>query len=233
MKFSSKFLGVLILCWASNPFAWAADLERCWIDRQSVKLLDVDGNASLQGAWSIPAASLFRYLEEDDSALTVLLSGYDLRAAQRVCEHIVGLNHEARILFGGRERVMAEQQQPPWDWLLVSAETIAAHLLEGSVEGFFVGTEKAVVGKGLSRTDLTDPGRLAAWLMDGSLARHQPVVLFVDPQHQQQFFEFFSNNLVPGVFLSFETPDKVKDVLNQHASIAAFGAESFPAYICR
>lgn len=211
----------------------ATDLTNCWTDQVAGSVIDVDGRDQLQGAWSVPAAGLSLRLQQGKGPMTILVPGYDLVSAGKICAQITEGDHQARLLFGGRERRMAEQQFPAWDWLFVSTDAIASSLLAGGVQGVFVGDGKVVVGQGFSQSALTDPSKMAAWLIDQPLARREPVVLFIEPKHQQRFFEFFSNNPLPGVFLSFEDPEKVKDVLNNHASIAEFSDQGFPAYICR
>jgi hypothetical protein len=213
--------GVVLLVSCIKAFA-QTDALACWTTQVSPHLIDVDGTGTVQGAWSVPHGLLHSRLQSTTTAQTLLLPGYDVLAVRRVCTELqaAGLNH-GRILFGGRERLLAQQGVPAWDWLLVSTDSLAANLLSGELSGWFIGKGKTVVGQGLSKSPLTDPSAVAAKLIDLQRTSFQPRVLFVDAEHQQPFFDFFSNNPLPGVFLSFEEAEKVRDVLNKHASFSA------------
>jgi hypothetical protein len=89
-----------------------------------------------------------------------------------------------------------------------------------------------VVGRGLTKSSLTEPSEVAAWLMDSHQRRLEPVVLFVSAGYQQRFFEFFSNNPLPGVFLSFDEAESVRDALNKYASVSADDQARLLNYYC-
>ncbi|MDZ4335266.1 MAG: hypothetical protein U1A62_16535 [Pseudomonas sp.] len=193
----------------------------CWVDQVPQQLIDVDGSGAIQGAWAVPSGLLMPRLERAKAPQGILLAGYDVLSARRICADIqaAGLS-QAKLVFGGRERLLALQGAPAWDWLLVSTDKLAANLLSGELSGLFIGKGKTVVGQGLEKSSLTEPSDVAARLIDGQQQRFAPVVLFVSAEHQQKFFDFFSNNPLPGVFLSFDEAESVRDVLNKYASVS-------------
>lgn len=221
--FSNRSLVAAALCLLGSGQALAeVDELACWTSRVSPQLIDVDGVGAVQGAWSVPSGLLQARLQDARTPQTLLLAGYDLLSVRHLCAELQAAQlPQARILFGGRERLMAQQGAPAWDWLMVSTENLAANLLSGELSGWFIGKGKTVVGQGLSKSPLTEPGAVAAKLIDMQRTQFQPVVLFVAPEHQQRFFEFFSNNPLPGVFLSFDEAETVRDVLNKQGSFAA------------
>lgn len=196
--------------------------QGCWTTLVPQQLIDVDGTGAVQGAWSLPASLLMERLQRAQSSPGVLLAGYDMLSVRRICADIQAANlPRAKIIFGGRERLMAQQGAPAWDWLLVSTDSLAANLLSGELSGLFIGSGKTVVGQGFEKSTLTDPSKVAAKLIDEQQVRFEPVVLFVSAEHQQRFFDFFANNPLPGVFLSFDEAETVRDVLNKYASVSA------------
>jgi len=211
---------VLIL---SSKGGFAAPLSpACWTNKVPQQLIDVDGTGAIQGAWSVPGSLLLERLQRAQAPQGVLLAGHDVLSARRICSNILNADiPHAKMIFGGRERLMAQQGAPAWEWLLVSIDVLAANLLSGELPGIFIGEGKVVVGKGLEKSTLTDPGKVAAKLIDSQQMRFESVVLFVAVEHQQKFFEFFSNNPLPGVYLSFDDAEVVRDVLNKYASVSA------------
>jgi len=221
-RFSNRPLLLAALCLLGSAYAQAeADALACWTSQASSQLIDVDGAGAVQGAWSVPSGLLQARLQSAQAPQTLLLAGYDLLSVRRICAELQAAQLPARILFGGRERLLAQQGAPAWDWLLVSTDSLAANLLSGELAGWFIGKGKTVVGQGLSKSPLTEPSAVAAKLIDLQRTQFQPVVLFVAAEQQQRFFEFFSNNPLPGVFLSFDQAETVRDVLNKHGSFAA------------
>lgn len=223
LRFANRSLVVAALCLSGCGQALAeVDELACWTTRPSAQLIDVDGVGAVQGAWSVPSGLLLTRLQATRTPQTLLLAGYDRLSARRLCAELQAAQlPQARILFGGRERLMAQQGAPAWDWLLVSTDSLAANLLSGELSGWFIGKGKTVIGQGLSKSPLIEPSAVAAKLIDMQRTQFQPLVLFVAAEHQQRFFEFFSNNPLPGVFLSFDEPEQVRDVLNKHGSFAA------------
>ncbi|XXF08324.1 hypothetical protein J3Q00_20435 [Pseudomonas sp. D2-3] len=221
MRSSWKWLAIIAML--SNRDALANDpvIEACWTNTVPQQLIDVNGVGAVQGAWAVTDGLLLERLERATVPQGVLLPGYDMLSAQRMCADIQSVNpSRTKMVFGGRERIMAQQGAPAWDWLLVSADKLAANITAGKLSGIFVGNDKVVIGQGLEKTALTDPGKLAAKLMDNQLRKYQPVILFVFPEYQQVFFEFFSNNPLPGVFLSFDDAESVRDVLNKYTRLS-------------
>lgn len=222
LTFGKCLVGAATLLMLGNALASTSPIPVCWGGQESQQIIDVDGAGTVQGAWSVPSGLLLARLQSTHSPQTILLAGYDMLSVRRVCAEIqaAGLS-QAKILFGGRERLLAQQGAPAWDWLLVTTEKLAANLLSGELTGLFIGQGKTVVGQGLARHSVTDPVKVAAQLIDKQQRFFEPVVLFVSKEHQQRFFEFFSNNPLPGVFLSFDEAEQVRDVLNKYASISA------------
>ncbi|QFT21595.1 hypothetical protein FIV02_08370 [Pseudomonas sp. THAF187a] len=211
----------LLSLWG-DASASALPIPGCWVSQASQQLIDVDGEGSVQGAWSVSSGSLLARLQSGRVSQTLLFAGYDMLSVRRVCSEMqeAGL-YNANILFGGREWLQAKQGAPAWDWLLVGAEDVAANLLSGELSGMFVGQGKVVVGRGLEKLPSVDPAEVAAQLIDKQQRVFEPVVLFVSRDYQQRFFEFFSNNPLPGVFLSFDKVEQVRDTLNKYVSISA------------
>ncbi|WP_139271160.1 hypothetical protein [Atopomonas hussainii] len=194
----------------------------CWVDKVPQQLIDVDGEGTVQGAWSVPSGLLMSRLEQAGKPQGLLVAGYDVLTARRICGDALAAGlYQTQLVFGGRERVLAQQGAPAWDWLLVSSHKVASNVLSGELAGIFIGKGKAVVGKGLQTSTLTDPAEVAVMLMDGLLRRQEPVVLFISTEYQQTFFDFFSNNPLPGVFLSFDEAESVRDILNKYVSVSA------------
>jgi hypothetical protein len=222
LKRSNWQLAVFVALMLGSTVVFAEPISSaCWVDKLPQQLIDVDGNGAIQGAWAVPSGLLLARLERAKAPQGVLLAGYDVLSAQRICADIQAGNiSQAQLVFGGRERLMAQQGAPAWNWLLVSTDKLVANLLSGELSGLFIGKGKAVVGEGLKRSSLTDPAEVAVRLIDEQQQRFEPVVLFVAVQYQQQFFEFFSNNPLPGVFLSFDEAESVRDVLNKYASVS-------------
>lgn len=223
LKHSNWQSVVIALLLSSSMGALAAPLSpTCWTDKVPAQLIDVDGFGAIQGAWSVPSSLLLERLQRAQAPQGILLAGHDILSARRICTDILDADiPQAKLVFGGRERLMAQQGAPAWEWLLVSVDVIATNLLSGELPGIFIGEGKAVVGEGLEKSPLTDPGKVAAKLIDNQQMRFVPVVLFVAAEHQQKFFEFFSNNPLPGVYLSFDDAEVVRDVLNKYASVSA------------
>lgn len=213
----------LLILMLSSMGALATPLSpACWTNKVPEQLIDVDGSGAVQGAWSLPSGLLLERLQHSRTSQGVLLAGYDILSARRICADILTAGiPQAKMVFGGRERLMAQQGAPAWDWLLVSIDVLATNLLSGELPGIFIGEGKAVVGKGLEKSPITDPAKVAAKLIDTQQMRFEPVVLFVAAEHQQKFFDFFSNNPLPGVYLSFDDAEVVRDVLNKYASVSA------------
>ena len=211
-----------------------ASMVSCWGEPTRGLSIDVDGSGSVSGALALPETLVPQRLEQVRGSVDLLVHGYDLLKAQRLCQEISAAKSPlAKVVFGGRERYLAKQGAPAWDWLLVSADDVAANLVMGQLPGILVGDGQTVVGRGLEKSSLTDPVKMALWLMQGYQAKHQPVVLFVDDAYQQPFFEFFSENPLPGVFLSFGSPQSVRDALNKHAKFSADEQARLLNYYCR
>lgn len=225
-------LGLTLLLGSSSGFAESSPGD-CWTSRAPAQLIDVDGNGKIRGAWNLPRGLMLERLRQVKVETGVLLPGYDLLTTRQVCADIVEVRAtQAHLVFGGRELLLARQGAPAWEWLMVSAESVATNLLAGSLAGIFIGEGKAVGGEGLTKLPFTDPAELAARLMETHLARFEPVVLFVDTPNQQRFFEFFANNPLPGVFLSFDEAERVRDVLNKQARLAADARPESLDYYC-
>lgn len=221
MRNSWWWLAVIVVLSSRDALAKESLVEACWTDTVPQQLIDVNGVGGVQGAWVLADGLLITRLERATVPQGVLIPGYDMLSAQRMCADIQSVNPSlTKLVFGGRERIMAQQGAPAWDWLLVSADKLAANIIAGKLSGIFIGNDKGVVGQGLEKTASTDPGKLAAKLMDNQLRNYQPVILFVSAEYQQNFFEFFSNNPLPGVFLSFDDAESVRDVLNKYASLS-------------
>jgi len=229
---NGKIFGLALLVGCFTGFA-EASLDDCWIAEVPAQLIDVDGSGKIQGAWSLPRALLPSRLRQTSAPTGILLRGYDLLGAGQICADIAAEQQtQARLVFGGRELLLASQGAPAWEWLMVSVDAVATNLLSGGLMGIFVGGDKTVAGQGLEKTPLTDPARLAATLMETHQAHFKPVVLFVSAQYQQRFFEFFSNNPLPGVFLSFDQADVVRDVLNKQARFSSHDRSAALDYYC-
>lgn len=221
MRSSWKWLAIIAMLSSRDALANGPVVEACWTNTVPQQLLDVNGVGAVQGAWAVTNGLLLERLKRATVPQGVLLPGYDMLSAQRMCADIQSVNPSlTKMVFGGRERIMAQQGAPAWDWLLVSADKLAANITAGKLSGIFVGNDKVVIGQGLEKTVLTDPGKLAAKLMDNQLREYQPAILFVSSEYQQAFFEFFSNNPLPGVFLSFDDAESVRDVLNKFTRLS-------------
>lgn len=227
--------GLLLVSLLAPGIALAAVPEvGCWGEPASSLRIDVDGDGAIQGTLSLQEALLPKRLQQVRGPVDLLIHGYDVLKAQRLCQQAADAKApQVKVVFGGRERQLAQQGVPAWDWLMVDADAVAANLVMGSLPGIFVGEGKAVFGQGLEKSAITDPAKMAAWLMDNYQGKRQPVVLFVDAAHQQSFFEFFSSNSLPGVFLSFETPESVRDALNKHAKFSADDQARLLNYYCK
>lgn len=229
----SKGLLFGLLCVPGLAFA-SAPAASCWSDPASGLRIDVDGDGGAPGALSLPEALLPQRLGQVRGSVDLLVNGYDVLKAQRLCQQVEAAKAPlAKVVFGGRERYLAQQGAPAWDWLMVDADAVAANLVMGVLPGIFVGKGKAVIGQGLEKSAITDPAKMAAWLMDNYQGRRQPVVLFVSGAYQQPFFEFFSASPLPGVFLSFESPESVRDALNKHAKFSADDQARLLNYYCQ
>lgn len=232
---SSRWGGVIVLSFAAvgKVFASSTTDDACLVAELPQRLIDVDGKGFVQGAWSVPNGQLIGHLQQTRVPTGVLLAGYDTLSVRRVCAEIeqAGLER-AKVVFGGREWLLARQGKSAWDWLVSPVEKVAANLLSGSLSGIFVGPGKIVIGQGLERSTITDPARMAAWLIDNHQARMEPVVLFVEKEYQQRFLEFFSSNPLPGVFLSFDDAERVKETLNRYASISLDDQVRLLDYYC-
>lgn len=229
---NGKAFGLALLVGCFTGFA-EASLDDCWTAEVPAQLIDVDGSGKIQGAWNLPRAMIPTRLHRASAPTGILLRGYDLLGARQICADIgAEQKTQARLVFGGRELLLARQGAPAWEWLMVSVDAVATNLLGGGLTGIFVGGKKTVIGLGLEKASLTDPARLAATLMESHQARFKPVVLFVSPQHQQRFFEFFSSNPLPGVFLSFDQADVVRDVLNKQARFSSHDRDGALDYYC-
>jgi len=227
--------GVMLGLLLAPGLAYAtASTASCWGEPTTALNIDVDGSGTISGALSLPETLLPKRLEQIHSPVDLLVNGYDVLKAQRLCQQISTVKAPlAKVIFGGRERYLAKQGAPAWNWLIVSSNDVAANLVMGELPGIFIGEGKAVVGRGLEKSPLTDPAKLAAWLMDTYQGKHQPVVLFVNSAYQQPFMEFFSENPLPGVFLSFESPESVRDALNKHAKFSADDQARLLNYYCK
>lgn len=225
---------LLALCLFSAGVMADSSIVGCWGEPGNGLRIDVDGDGAIAGALSLPEALLPQRLQKVPGQVDLLVSGYDVLKAQRLCQQIMEAKASlAKVVFGGRERVLALQGRPAWDWLMVEANAVAANLVMGALPGVFVGQGKAVFGYGLEQTNITDPAKMAVWLMDHYQGGRQPVVLFVNTEYQQPFFEFFSANPLPGVFLSFEKPEVVRDALNKHAKFSADDQARLLNYYCK
>lgn len=205
----------------------------CWGEPLEGGRIDIGGNGAVQGAWVLSESLLPARLQQAGGPLNLLVAGYDVISARRICEQLTKVeNTQARLVFGGRERYLAQQGVPAWEWLVRPANALAANLVMGDMSGIFVGDGKAVVGKGLEKTQLTDPADIAAQLLERFQARKQPVVLFVSAQLQQPFLAFYANNPLPGVFLSFESAEVVRDALNKYANFNTQEQADLLNYYC-
>ncbi|UUY07320.1 hypothetical protein LRS11_16020 [Pseudomonas sp. J452] len=230
MASKALWLGLCLL-----PGLIAAETAaQCWSEPTDAVRIDIDGTGGIVGALALPETLVSQRLAQSRVPMELLLNGYDVLKAERVCQQVSATKGSAAgVLFGGRERYLAQQGEPAWNWLMVSADAVAANLVMGVLPGVFVGEGKAVVGKGLEQSAITDPAKMAAWLMDTYQGKRQPVVLFISAEHQQPFFEFFSSSPLPGVFLSFESPETVRDALNKHAKFSADDQARLLNYYCK
>ncbi|KUM41304.1 hypothetical protein [Pseudomonas sp. EpS/L25] len=198
-------------------------------------LIDVNGDGAVKGAWTMTSALLPTRLKGSQERISLLLPAYDVLLASSLCQEL-GLSqglHSAHFLVGGRERLLAQQKAPAWDWLVITIDRLATNILAGKVEGYFIGKEKIVSGRGLERLSIRDPARVAAKILAKRAASStKPIVLFVRPEDQAAFLDFFSINPVPGLYLSFDTAEHVRDVLNQVASISKDLADKAGLYYC-
>jgi len=214
--------------------ACAAEKD-CWSDKAGRVLIDVNGDGAVRGAWVMTTASLSGRLKASRETTSLLVPAYDVLLANSLCTEL-GLNRSSspvQMLFGGRERLLAQQNAPAWDWLVISVERLATNILAGQVEGYFIGKEKIASGRGLERLSVRDPARVAAKILAKRAASSaKPLVLFVRPEDQGAFLDFFSANLVPGLYLSFDTAEHVRDVLNQVASISKDLTDKAGLYYC-
>lgn len=228
------FWSVLCLAigFACGQVQAAEEYVSCWVERPDGQLIDVDGDGSLAGAWVLPASLLEERMAKTQGPVSVVFHGYDQLSAARLCQDAKIAGKSARVVFGGREWLQARQGKSAWDWLIVPADTLATNLLSGGLRGLFVGEGKVVVGKGFDKAPLDDPRQLATWLIEQRQTKLEPVVLFVGAEYQQQFFEFFSTNPMPGVFLSFDRAETVRDILNKHASFSADDQARLLNYYC-
>lgn len=214
--------------------AHAASTPLCWGEPIKGARLDINGNGDVQGAWILSESALPKRLQSSRAPLNLLVSGYDVITARRVCEQIAASNNkQIRLVFGGRERLLFQQGLPAWQWLVQPANSLASNLVQGDVSGIFVGKGKAVIGKGLEQSKLTDPAQLASILIERFESNRQPVVVFVGKELQQRFLAFYSNNPLPGVFLSFDDAELVKDSLNKYAHFKPEEQAGLANYYCR
>lgn len=205
----------------------------CWGEPVEGGRIDINGNGAVQGAWVLSESLLPTRLQQASGPLNLLVAGYDVLSAQRICEQLAKAgDKQARLVFGGRERYLAQQGVPAWEWLVQPANALAGNLAMGDMSGIFVGEGKVVVGKGLEKTQLTDPSEIAAQLLERFQARKQPVVLFVSAQLQQPFLAFYAANPLPGVFLSFENAEVVRDALNKYANFNTQEQAGLLNYYC-
>lgn len=233
---SSRWGVVIVLACAAvgKVFASSTTDDACLVTELPQRLIDVDGKGRVHGAWSVPTGQLIEHLQRARLPTGVLLAGYDILSVRRVCTEIGQADLErAHVVFGGREWLLARQGASAWEWLVSPVERVATNLLSGRLSGIFVGPGKVVIGQGLERSTITDPARMAAWLIDNHQARMEPVVLFVEKEYQQSFLEFFSNNPLPGVFLSFDDAERVKETLNRYASISQDDQVRLLDYYCK
>lgn len=230
--FSKRFL---LAAWLASGLAMADESSQlCWSEPVEGLRIDVDGDGTLAGALALPEPLLASRLKQVRGPVDLLVSGYDVLKARRLCQQAAEVNAGlARVVFGGRQRQLAQQGAPAWDWLMVDAQAVAANLVMGALPGIFVGEGKAVFGQGLEKSAITDPSKMAVWLMDHYQGKRQPVVLFVAPAYQQAFFEFFATSPLPGVFLSFESPEEVRDALNKHAKFSVDDQARLLNYYCQ
>ncbi|MGY4535519.1 hypothetical protein ACVW0Y_004674 [Pseudomonas sp. TE3786] len=227
--------GLLIgLLMAPGLACAGVSVANCWAEPNNGLRIDVDGQGDISGALSLPESLLSQRLERVRGPVDLLVNGYDVLKVQRLCQQITTVNAPlAKVVFGGRERYLAQSGAPAWDWLMVTSNDVAANLVMEQLPGIFVGKGKAVVGRGLQASAITDPAKMAAWLMDTYQGKQQPVVLFVDSAYQQPFLEFFSASPMPGVFLSFENPESVRDALNKHAKFSTDDQARLLNYYCK
>ncbi|KTS70908.1 hypothetical protein NS274_23135 [Pseudomonas oryzihabitans] len=180
-------------------------------------------------------AALAGRLRASKETTSLLVPAYDVLLANRLCTEL-GLNRSSsavHFLLGGRERLLAQQKAPAWDWLVIPIERLATNMLAGQVEGYFIGKDKSALGRGLERLPIRDPARAATKILAKKKSdRTKPIVLFVRPEDQAVFLDFFSKNRVPGLYLSFDTAEHVRDVLNQVASISQNDTEKAGLYYC-
>lgn len=214
--------------------AFAAENE-CWSDQPGKALIDVNGDGAVRGAWVMTTASLGERLKASREATSLLVPAYDVLLANSLCTEL-GLNKSSspvHMLFGGRERLLAQQKAPAWDWLVISVERLATNILAGQVDGYFIGKERSALGRGLERLPMRDPARVAAKVLAKRKSGHsKPIVLFVRAEDQAAFLGFFSTNVIPGLYLSFDTAEHVRDVLNQVASISKDDTDKAGLYYC-
>lgn len=224
----------LVLLCSLCGLAQAAPVQAlCWGEPVEGGRIDVNGSGGVPGAWVLSESLLPARLQQASGPLNLLVAGYDVISARRICEQLAKAgNKQARLVFGGRERYLAQQGVPAWEWLVQPANALAANLVMGDMSGIFVGEGKVVVGKGLEKTQLTDPAEIAAQLLERFQARKQPVVLFVSAQLQQPFLAFYAANPLPGVFLSFENAEVVRDALNKYASFNTQEQADLLNYYC-
>lgn len=223
--------------WLCGLFAltgYAHAVQSCWSEPIEGGVIDIDGAGTVQGAWVLSEALLPDRLQKAQGSLNLLVSGYDVLAAQRTCKQLAQLEGkpEVRVVFGGRERFLAQQGVSAWEWLVKPSDALAANLVMGDLSGVFVGEGKAVVGKGLEKSTLTDPAEIAVNLLERFQSHKQPVVLFVGAELQQPFLEFYSANPLPGVFLSFDGAENVRDALNKYANFHADEQAGLLNYYC-
>ncbi|MDR6679152.1 hypothetical protein [Pseudomonas oryzihabitans] len=225
---------LFILSGFISPVTLATENE-CWSDKAGKVLIDVNGDGAVKGAWVMTSAALAGRLKASRETISLLLPAYDVLLANRLCNEL-GLNGSlgaVHVLLGGRERLLAQQQAPAWDWLVIPVERLATNILAGQVEGYFIGKDKSALGRGLERLPIRDPARVAAKILAKRTSdRIKPLVLFVRPEDQAAFLHFFSKNRVPGLYLSFDTAEHVRDVLNQVASISKDDTDKAGLYYC-
>lgn len=224
MRADALLLPLLLL---STSAAHAA--ISCWGEPIAGPRVDLNGDGKVHGAWVLGGDQVSQRLRAG-SSLNVLLPGYDSLAADSLCRLADGSEGRLRVVFGGRERFLAQQGEPAWSWLIKSADDLAGSLVLGDLKGIFVGKDKVVVGRSLSRRESADPAQLAADLLQREVP--QPVVIFVSEELQQHYLAFFANNPLPGVFLSFDEPERVRDALNKYAKFHAEEQAGLLNYYC-
>lgn len=201
----------------------------CWGEPIDGARVDLNGDGGVHGAWVLGADQVSQRLQAGLS-LNVLVPGYDSLAADDLCRMAEGVKGRLRVVFGGRERFLAQQGEPAWSWLIKSADDLAGSLVLGDLKGIFVGKNKTVVGKSLSRRESTDPVQLASELL--LRKEPQPVVIFVSAELQQPYLAFFANNPIPGVFLSFDESERVRDALNKYSKFHSEEQAGLLNYYC-